>query len=98
MKLPLSSTLAVALPAKGGGLKTWDIRYDEYKKLNTDEKAKLRAARKKEHHPYKIGQMVLHSGFQLHHVAPTPEFGPGDERITLQGHGIRRGGVWELYW
>ena len=97
-KLPLSFTLAVALPAKGGGLKTWDIRYDEYKKLNTDEKAKLRAARKKEYHPYTVGQMVVHSGFQLHQVAPTPEFGPGDERITLQGHGIKRDGVWQLYW
>ena len=97
-KLPLSYTLAVALPAKGGGLKTWDIRYDEYMKLDTDGRAKLRAAREKEYHPYKIGQMVLHSGYQLHQVAPTPEFGPGDERITLQGHGIKRDGVWQLYW
>jgi len=97
-KLPLSFTLAVALPAKGGGLKTWDIRYDEYRKLDTDEKAKLRAVRKEEYHPYTVGQMVLHSGFQLHQVAPTPDFGPGDERITLQGHGIKRDGVWQLYW
>ena len=88
----------MALPAKGRGLKTWDIRYDEYVKLDADRKAKLRAVRIKEYHPYTLGQMVLHSGFQLHQVAPTPECGPGDERITLQGHGIKRDGVWQLYW
>ena len=96
--LLLSFTLSVALPARGSGLNTWDIRYDEYRNLNTAERARLRASQIKEYHPYKLGQAVLHSGLQLHQIAPSQEFEPGDERITLQGHGIRRDGVWQLYW
>ena len=49
------------------------------------------------HVPYRVGMAVCHSGHRLHQIA-SHDFAPGDERITLQGHGIMRKGVWQLYW
>ena len=38
-------------------------------------------------------------GMRLNIPAGTSvRFEPGDERITLQGHGILRDGAWQLYW
>jgi hypothetical protein len=42
--------------------------------------------------------MAVHSGRLLHQAAPGRDLAPGDERITVQGHGVLAGGVWELYW
>lgn len=52
-------------------------------------------------HPYRVGGLVVHSGHTVHQIAPMPQ--PPDAegsmaRITLQGHAIRTGGVWRLYW
>jgi hypothetical protein len=48
--------------------------------------------------PYFPGVLVLHSGQQLHQIAPMSKIHPGDERITLQGHGFWHAGAWHLYW
>ena len=56
------------------------------------------ASRTVAYHPYRIGGLVLHSGHKVHQIAPANDGQRGDERITLQGHGIRCGGVWNLYW
>jgi hypothetical protein len=97
-KLPLSFTLPVALPDGGAGLNVWDIHREECTGLGPAERQQLRLSRTKTYHPYKLGRAVLHSGLQMHQIAPTQDFKPGDERITLQGHGIMRDGVWQLYW
>ena len=50
------------------------------------------------HIPYHAGRLVLHRGDVLHQIAPTPQVRAGDERITLQGHGVLYRGVWHFYW
>jgi len=52
-------------------------------------------------HPYSVGGLVVHSGHTVHQIAPmsqAPEAGGALARITLQGHAIRAGGSWRLYW
>jgi hypothetical protein len=49
-------------------------------------------------HPYRVGELVMHSGHMLHQAAPAPIIHPDERRITLQGHGIRAGGRMYLYW
>jgi hypothetical protein len=96
--LPLSFTLPVALPERGAGLNVWNIHHEDCTGLAPAERQQLERSGTKIYHPYSLGRAVLHSGLQMHQIAPTKEFGPGDERITLQGHGIMRDGVWQLYW
>ena len=46
-------------------------------------------------------RLVLHSGHLVHQIAPTRglEAGnPADTRATLQGHAIRCGDTWSVYW
>ena len=95
---PLSFTLAIALPAAGAGLNLWDVDRNECRGLSAAEREELRRSRRKIVVPYRVGKMVCHSGYRLHQIADAADFAPGDERITLQGHGIMRDGVWQLYW
>jgi hypothetical protein len=99
---PISFTVPIRLPAAGGGLYVWDWTYDESERhrqrgidFGTDDILRFRA---REFVEYAEGALVLHSGHQLHQIAPVPAVTPLDERITLQGHGIRGGGKWHLYW
>jgi hypothetical protein len=48
--------------------------------------------------PYVRGELILHSGHQLHRIAPVPDVAPDDLRITLQGHGRSMRGAWHVYW
>ncbi len=97
---PLSFTLPISLPRKGGGLNWWDINYTEFLeaynlgqiKSTSDVKCAMY------YHPYTCGQLVLHSGQMLHQIAPTSEVEETDERITLQGHALFCNGQWKLYW
>lgn len=94
----LSLTLALALPEAGGGLLVWNINRTEIMRLPEDERrAHMQANRFATHHRYAIGSLALHSGHQLHQIAPTPAQ-PGDQRITLQAHALRVDGEWLLYW
>jgi hypothetical protein len=95
----LSLTLALALPASGGGLLVWNINRLEILRLPEDERrAHMRANRFATHHTYAIGSLALHSGHQLHQIAPTTDPQPGDQRITLQAHTLRVDDEWILYW
>jgi hypothetical protein len=42
--------------------------------------------------------MVLHDGLMLHAIGAAPAARATGHRITLQGHGVRFGGQWRLYW
>jgi hypothetical protein len=95
---PTSFTLSIVLPPSGGGLWTWDLYRNETKDLPPAEFTKLINTRNKTYNPYKIGNMVVHSGHQIHQIAAMPQMQEGDERITFQGHGIPLKGVWQLYW
>jgi hypothetical protein len=103
LKRPLSFTMAIRLPRRGGGLNVWDVAYDRY--LNFREQTGARLQPKditllveRLRHPYTPGGMALHSGHLLHQIGEIDEVWPGDERITLQGHALFAGGEWRLYW
>jgi hypothetical protein len=94
-----SLTLTLALPRSGGGLYVWNINRLDIVRMTAEERvAHSRAHRQAELHPYTVGTLVIHSGHQLHQIAPTREGHPGDERITLQAHALRVDGDWVMYW
>ncbi|HTT09222.1 MAG TPA: hypothetical protein VMH34_10590 [Gammaproteobacteria bacterium] len=98
---PISFTASIVLPRGGGGLHTWDIRYEKVRGLPIDEIAKRVHSTAPAVHRYVPGGMVVHSGHTVHQIAPMPDIEPGnplDARITLQGHAIRSEGTWWLYW
>ncbi len=95
---PLSFTLPIALPGRGGGLNLWDIHYDEIKHFDPEIIKRLVNQRRMQYQPYMTGQLVLHSGHRMHQIAPASKLLPGDRRVTLQGHCVRAGNTWYLYW
>ena len=98
----MSFTLPIALPRKGAGLNLWDITYQEMLHIDEqiyEQKLKgLQKSRKKILHPYKLGQMIVHSGSTLHQAAMGKDLKPDDDRITLQGQAFFSEGSWQLYW
>jgi hypothetical protein len=88
----ISFTLPLRLPMAGGGLNVWDIRYPERVGWEVWPFKAVSRVR------YSLGSLVLHTGHELHQIAPIERIEAGDERICLQGHGIRRAGGWLLYW
>ena len=47
---------------------------------------------------YTPGEIFVHPGNLMHQIAGQPFVEPGDQRITLQGHGIKVDGKTILYW
>jgi hypothetical protein len=94
----LSFTLSIALPAGGAGLLVWDVERAEILNRPASEIRQLFEVRKPSYEPYRMGEMVLHSGLFVHQIAPMRDIQPDDERITFQGHGICAGDRWYLYW
>ncbi|WP_223879071.1 hypothetical protein [Chitinimonas arctica] len=78
----LSFTLSLSTPP-GSGLAIWP----------SGDAAAVGASR---FLPYRDGELLLHDGLRRHQAVLACT-GPL-ERITLQGHGIRRGPHWLLYW
>jgi hypothetical protein len=99
---PISFTLPIRLPRGGGGLNVWDITCEEIPALMRQHDAatlaELIGHRKRTFHPYSLGVMVVHSGHQVHQIGPSADVRPGDQRITLQGHALRRSSEWLVYW
>jgi hypothetical protein len=95
---PISFTLAIALPKSGAGMNIWNLHHDEVDKLPQAEIDRLLPTRKQYFHAYELGKFALHSGLFLHQIAPIKNLQPGDERITLQGHGLFFNGAWHLHW
>ncbi|MGD1909807.1 MAG: hypothetical protein ACFB2X_02745 [Rivularia sp. (in: cyanobacteria)] len=94
----LSLTLAIALPHDGGGLLTWDLHHDNMQTITNEQINSIIAQGAKHYHPYEIGKFVLHSGHEVHQIAPGQNLQPLDERITLQGHCLRTQDSWWFYW
>ncbi|OGV27196.1 MAG: hypothetical protein A3F18_07220 [Legionellales bacterium RIFCSPHIGHO2_12_FULL_37_14] len=109
-ELTLSFTLSLKLPKTGTGLYTWPtLNRDELiSYANTLEVSRfatmacLLSQHKREYIPYKIGHFITHNGQVVHWIPPmaiSSETIPvGEQRITLQGHGIKHAGVWEIFW
>lgn len=95
---PISFTCAISLPKSGAGLNYWAITYAEAKGLSKDELDQLKDSKEALYIEYEIGKLVLHKGLILHQIAPSKEVKMGDERITLQGHGLICDGILRLYW
>lgn len=95
---PCTFTLVIALPRNGGGLHYWDIDYERLIASPKQRLGALLARHRRQYHPYRVGSMIVHSGHTLHQIAPGRGLQADDERITLQGHALRRGSHWELYW
>ena len=95
---PLSFTLAITLPRRGGGLNTWNVSHADWVAHPGETPADLARRHSAGYHAYQRGHLALHSGHLMHQIAPAIDMQPDDERITLQGHGVRADGVWRLYW
>lgn len=98
---PLSFTVGIVLPRSGTGLNYWDLPYEALEgmtRAQVEEYARTQPCRSR---PYRLGHLVMHSGHMVHQIAPSAHLEPDDPRdarITLQGHGIRCGGTWRIYW
>lgn len=92
----ISFTLALAIPRGGAGLNVWHqiAPAEARSQFSLRERT---AGLEPTLHPYAVGRMVLHDGHSIHQIAPFRAVGAGDERITLQGHGIRGAQGWILY-
>lgn len=100
---PLSFTLSIRLPKRGGGLNVWDVTYERYMRFYQRTQARFQPADltvllERVRYPYCIGGLSLHSGLWLHQVGEVDEVFPDDQRITLQGHALLVQGTWKLYW
>ena len=97
----LSFTLPIQLPESGGGLDLSDCNHLEFLSIaqrNRMDWDLIPRFRNSQYHPYQVGQMVIHSGYTLHRIAPTSIAKNTDKRVTLQGHGVLVDGTWQLYW
>lgn len=92
----LSFTACIALPRAGGGLNVWDYRPSNPIGITRDVLAREISTRKMNYVPYDVGNMIIHDGMNAHQIAYL-DAEPDDTRITLQGHAVRYGGVWQLY-
>jgi hypothetical protein len=95
---PISFTLPIALPKKGGGLNLWDITYQDTLKANKQELKELAKSKQKTFYPYQLGEMIVHSGLTVHQAIVGKDLKQGEDRITLQGHALFSQGSWQLYW
>jgi hypothetical protein len=98
----ISFTLPLRLPKAGGGLNVWCLEYQEF--LDARERGfvetipEIQRFKTKIVEEYLVGRLALHSGHLLHQIAPVSRVEDGDERVTLQGHGVLCRGKWSLYW
>jgi hypothetical protein len=95
---PISITISIVLPQAGAGLQYWDFGLEKTDGLPQAALREMLIQSPRHYHPYRVGGMAIHSGLRYHQMAPMPDMEPGDERITLQGHGVRCQGVWQLFW
>ncbi len=99
----ISFTLPLKLPSRGGGLTLWEsltlerLRADLEGGVFPDIASAAHAVPRRTI-PYTPGRLVVHGGHVLHQSAGIARATVSDERITLQGHGVRADGVWRLYW
>lgn len=98
-KRPLSFTLPIALPRSGAGMNYWDAHVSDNRQQSRAElDAAVSSLTPPHYHAYTLGHLAVHSGLFFHQIAPARHLVAGDERITLQGHGLKHDGVWCLYW
>lgn len=95
---PVSFSLPIVIPSNGAALNVWDLWQQDAIGLDIDEAANLLDAVPMTRHEFLAGELLLYSGGQYHQVAPFREPHADDQLITLEGHGRRVSGVWQLFW
>lgn len=95
---PWSFTLSIRLPKTGGGLYVWPIHHNDVKGMPPSEWETVLKKTPYEFHEYHEGEMVMHKGLLFHQIAPVKNGQEGDERITLQAHGIQDHEKLYVYW
>lgn len=95
---PISITLSIALPKSGAGLNYWDYGLEKTEGMSQKDMKEFLLSSERHYHAYREGTMVIHSGLRYHQMAPMKDLQSTDERITLQGHGVRCNGTWQLFW
>ncbi len=91
----LSFTLVVELPVGGASMAIWPTRLGD---LTGDRVSAFLARRPPQTIPYLLGSLIVHDGMTLHAIGSPRDAWASGNRVTLQGHGIRTGGCWCLYW
>lgn len=98
----LSFALPLRVPAAGGGLNLWEATYQDFRRSLARgwvvSAADLQRFHARRYVPCTPGRLYVHSGHVLHQVAPSAGVRAGDERLTLQGHGVWCADHWQLYW
>jgi hypothetical protein len=98
----ISFTLAVKLPRLGGALDVWNVQEEDFARLQRMGRRvtmeKLMWIKPRKRHEYAVGRMAVQMRPIMHCISTVPERFPGDQRITFQGHGVRDGATWVLYW
>lgn len=94
----LSFTVPIALPAAGGGLYVWPLTSQDLDGLDDAARKSRVVETEREVVEYRLGEMVAHSGDQLHQIVADRPAGVTEVRLTFQGHAIQDGDQWWLYW
>ncbi len=94
----LSFTLPIALPHNGGGLRMWDWTYDDNKEKSKEEIISGIKDSKMVNIEYNEGEIIWHSGLNLHQIKSWQSSEKSESRITLQGHGFLIEKTMFLYW
>ena len=101
----LSFTLPIQVPTNGGGLNTWEeesMKQYEIDNKYTKHMKELDYSKWGDYDeptvvPYTAGEMFYFIGSLVHQIAPAYNADFNDRRISLQGHGVKCDGVWQLY-
>lgn len=94
----ISFTVYIKMPSGGGGLYFWEHTHEDLKELDNVTIDKTLMAVDPEFVKFNQGDLVIHTGLNYHQIAPMIEVQEGDQRISLQGHGVLIDGVYNLYW
>ena len=101
----LSFTLPIQVPVNGGGLNTWEeesMKQYEIDNEYTKHMKELDYSKWGDYDeptvvPYTAGEMFYFIGSLVHQIAPAYNADFNDRRLSLQGHGVKCDGVWQLY-
>ena len=93
----LSFTLPIELPDESGSMWVWPLRFEDVSAIGMSV-AEYALSTSPRIWKYDVGALYVHDGFELHAIGRTEAPPLTGRRSTLQGHGIRRDGVWNLYW
>jgi hypothetical protein len=92
----LSFTVSIEEPTGGSSLQIWPLHSHSVPPgLDVLEYA---AGHPSKTVRYSRGHMILHDGLLLHAIGVSSVAKPEGYRITFQGHGVRVGENWTLYW